>query len=193
MMLHLQLACILLLCIQGVWSHEGPEISVGDMVIVGDVSAGETACVTARNREGEGEGEGTYQVDYQDGETSDETVAGEELTLAISHTKADCRNPGGRGGGGRGGGGHSSFRVGDEVIIGEIAADERGCVTALNADGSYQIDYQDGFTNDERVPSPPLANLSARICSTRFIGAIGGFWWKVHRNHRNGVPWHPLS
>ena len=103
MMLHLQLACILLLCIQGAWSHEGPEISVGDTVIVGDVSAGETACVTARNREGEGEGEGTYQVDYQDGETSDETVAGEELTLAISHTKADCRN-GGRGGGGRGAG-----------------------------------------------------------------------------------------
>ena len=43
------------------------------------------------------------------------------------------------------------FSVGDEVFIGDAANDEHACITAVNSDGSYQVDYRDDFTSDERV------------------------------------------
>ena len=56
------------------------------------------------------------------------------------------------------------FSVGDEVIVGEIAYDERACITAVNADGSYQVDYRDGMTPDERLE---LADMTAATSHLR--------------------------
>eukprot|EP01048_Picozoa_sp_COSAG05_P022823 COSAG05_NODE_4706_length_1403_cov_2.184816_1_plen_396_part_01 len=47
--------------------------------------------------------------------------------------------------------GPAGFSVGDEVIVGDVAYDERACITRVNSDGSYQIDYRDGMTSDERA------------------------------------------
>lgn len=59
------------------------------------------------------------------------------------------------------------FGVGDEVFIGEAANDEHACITAVNADGSYQVDYRDGFTSDERVDASDahaLVSAETRDC-----------------------------
>ena len=61
------------------------------------------------------------------------------------------------------------FAVGDEVFIGEAANDEHACITAVNGDGSYQVDYRDGFTSDERVEATDahaLISAESHDCRT---------------------------
>ena len=53
------------------------------------------------------------------------------------------------------------FSVGDEVFIGDAANDEHACITAVNPDGSYQVDYRDGVTSNERVEATDAHALVA--------------------------------
>ena len=71
----------------------------------------------------------------------------------------------------------AEFTVGDEVIIGEVALGETACITTVNPDGSYQVDYQDGETANEQVDAPDAsASVShlARDCRTGLPPAAGG-------------------
>jgi hypothetical protein len=45
----------------------------------------------------------------------------------------------------------------------------------------------------QRVPELPLPVRSDPQCSDMPYEVHRSHRWKVHRNHRNGVPWHPLS
>ena len=45
----------------------------------------------------------------------------------------------------------AGFMVGDLVIVGAVSHNETACVIVVNGDGSFQVDYQDGHTDDERV------------------------------------------
>ena len=60
--------------------------------------------------------------------------------------------------------GPAGFSVGDEVIVGDVAYDERACITRVNSDGSYQIDYRDDMTSDERAE---LEDMTAAVSHLR--------------------------
>ena len=63
--------------------------------------------------------------------------------------------------------GGGRFSVGDEVFIGDAANDTHACITVVNPDGSYQVDYRDGVTSNERIEATDahaLVTAETRDC-----------------------------
>eukprot|EP01052_Picozoa_sp_SAG31_P054494 SAG31_NODE_14537_length_800_cov_2.496434_1_plen_159_part_10 len=58
-----------------------------------------------------------------------------------------------------------AFSVGDQVVVGDFALGETACITAINADGTVQVDYQ-GAAHACVVGS--LAAFAAVFCYTVF-------------------------
>jgi hypothetical protein len=56
------------------------------------------------------------------------------------------------------------FTIGDEVII---VSHDHVCITVVNTDGSYQVDYQDGITNDERVEAAEVLGVVDLVDQTK--------------------------